>query len=306
MTGNSSIANIPKREGAVSWSGWTRLEVTPSFSRSAFVETIDGGQLFRFNRNPDDSWTGVWGTYVAKVRLCGDGALEASFPKGRAAETLPALNRLLGLNHPYNDYYAALPRAVDPVLDRAMRNCEGLRIVNQPLGESLLGFLCSPMKRIPQIKISLENLAHSFGAEILPGVYALPTWEELAEVDEAALRRCKLGYRAKSIAGCARRIAEEPEFLAEVESLPYEEARRKLVELPGVGGKIADCALLYSGAGQLAPFPVDTWILKAMAGLYGLEGWGSEEVAQFGRKHFGPLAGLAQQFLFVYARNSGK
>lgn len=288
------------------WSPWTAVDVSPAFSPAALAETIDGGQMFRFNKDAEGAWTGVWGEYVARVRMGENGVIEVSFPKGRAAETMPALRRLIGLDRPYNTYYASLPRNIDPVIDRAMHSCEGLRIVNLPLGEALLCFLCSPMKRIPQIKIVLENLAQAFGTEIMPGVYTLPTWEALADVDENSLRRCKLGYRAKSIAGTARRIAEDPEFLAEVESLSYAEARKKLEELSGVGGKIADCVLLYSGVGNLQPFPVDTWIIKAMSDLYGLKGWEPEQTSLFGRTHFGNLAGLAQQFLFVYARKGGK
>jgi N-glycosylase/DNA lyase len=52
----------------------------------------------------------------------------------------------------------------------------------------------------------------------------------------------------------------------------------------------------------LEAFPVDTWILKTLASRYGLAGWRPAQVAQFGRAHFGPLAGLAQQFLFAYER----
>ena len=300
MAGMSISARV------TSWGPWTVLDANPAFSADALAETLDGGQMFRFNLEADGFWSGVWGDYVARVRRSADGVVEASFPRGRGAEYLSALRRLMGLERPYGEHYADLPQAVDPVIGRAMRVCEGLRVVNQPIEEALLGFLCSPMKRIPQIKIAMEVLADAFGTEILPGIRALPTWEVLAEVDESELRRCNLGFRAKSIAGASRRIAEEPEFFAEVVSLPYAEARKKLMELPGVGGKIADCVLLYSGAANLEPFPVDTWILKAMAELYGLKGWDPEDVALFGRTHFGRLAGLAQQFLFVYVRRGGR
>jgi N-glycosylase/DNA lyase len=300
MAGMSISARV------ASWGPWTALDANPAFSADALAETLDGGQMFRFNREADDSWSGVWGDYVARVRRTAEGVTEVSFPRGRSAESLPALCRLMGLDRPYSEHYADLPKAVDPVIARAMCSCDGLRIVNQPIEEALLGFLCSPMKRIPQIKIAMDALADAFGTEILPGIRALPTWEELAEVDESELRRCGLGFRAKSIAGAARRIAEEPEFFAEVVSLPYAQARQKLMELPGVGGKIADCVLLYSGAANLEPFPVDTWILKAMAELYDLKEWDPENVARFGRKHFGRLAGLAQQFLFVYVRRGGR
>jgi len=73
------------------------------------------------------------------------------------------------------------------------------------------------------------------------------------------------------------------------------------MELPGVGAKVADCVLLF-GAGKLEAFPVDTWILKAMAKRYDLTGWKPDQITHFGRQHFGPLAGLAQQYLFAYER----
>ena len=82
---------------------------------------------------------------------------------------------------------------------------------------------------------------------------------------------------------------------------PYAESHAFLAELPGVGPKIADCVLLF-GAARYEAFPVDTWILKTMAETYALHGWRPAQVAQFGRAHFGPLAGLAQQYLFSGAR----
>lgn len=87
--------------------------------------------------------------------------------------------------------------------------------------------------------------------------------------------------------------------------MDYAEARARLALLPGVGEKIADCVLLF-GAGRLEAFPVDVWILKTMAARYGLAGWRPAQLAQFGRVHFGPLAGLAQQFLFAYERGVGR
>ena len=64
--------------------------------------------------------------------------------------------------------------------------------------------------------------------------------------------------------------------------------------------------MLLFGAGRLEAFPVDTWILQAMAARYGLVGWKPAQVAQFDRVHFGPLAGLAQEFLFAYERQMKK
>jgi N-glycosylase/DNA lyase len=72
-----------------------------------------------------------------------------------------------------------------------------------------------------------------------------------------------------------------------------------------VGEKIADCVLLF-GAGQLEAFPVDTWIAQTLARRYHLTGWTHPQLAAFGRAHFGPAAGLAQQFLFSWERHHGR
>jgi N-glycosylase/DNA lyase len=155
----------------------------------------------------------------------------------------------------------------------------------------------------------LALVAERHGAPLLPSpisplpspVCRLPTWPELAAVPEADFRSCLLGFRAKFISQTARFLAAHPGWLEETETLPYADAKVRLCSLPGVGEKIADCVLLF-GAGRLEAFPVDTWILQTLARRYGLAGWRPAPLAQFGRAHFGPLAGLAQQYLFAYER----
>ena len=151
----------------------------------------------------------------------------------------------------------------------------------------------------------LALLAERHGAEISPGVRRLPTWPELAAIPEEKLRACLLGFRARYISQTAHFLAAHPGWLEETETLPYLAAKERLCSLPGVGEKVADCVLLF-GAGRLEAFPVDVWILKTMARCYGLDGWKPAQVAQFGRAHFGPLAGLAQQYLFAWERRESR
>ena len=120
---------------------------------------------------------------------------------------------------------------------------------------------------------------------------------------ESALRACALGFRAGYVHRTARFLAARPGWLEATEAAPYPEAKARLLELPGVGEKVADCVLLF-GAGRLEAFPVDVWIIKAMTRHYGLTGWKPAQVAHFGRTHFGPLAGLAQQYLFAWEREN--
>ncbi|MAS97744.1 MAG: DNA-binding protein, partial [Kiritimatiellaceae bacterium] len=77
---------------------------------------------------------------------------------------------------------------------------------------------------------------------------------------------------------------------------------KMLMQLPGVGEKIADCVLLF-GLGRMESFPIDTWIEKILIRFYQLEGYSKNQLQQFARAHFGANAGYAQQFLFSAARS---
>ena len=168
----------------------------------------------------------------------------------------------------------ALPWRSDAHLARCIAAFPGLRILRQPLGETLLHFLCSATKQIVQIKQMSALLAERHGAPLFPpstpdsrfsaDFRCLPTWAELAKIPEAELRRCLLGFRARHIHQTAQFLAAHPGWLEATAALPYADAREKLRELPGVGEKIADCVLLF-GAGKLEAFPVDVWIIKTMA-----------------------------------------
>lgn len=290
------------RNEPIAWSGWQpvtpRLTPTPA----ALAEILDGGQSFRW-QCADGVWTGLWSGNLAQLRLA-DGALEWRAPAVLHAAVAAALPRYLALDTDWAGLTDALPWRSDAHLAECIAACPGLRLLRQPFGETLLGFLCSATKQIVQIKQMCALLAGRHGAEIAPGRHRLPTWPELAAVPEKELRQCLLGFRAKYIHDTARFIAARPGWLEETEQLPYAAARVRLLELPGVGEKIADCVLLF-GAGRLAAFPVDTWVRKSLARRYGLTGWKPAQVADFGRVHFGPGAGLAQQYLFAWERRFG-
>lgn len=220
------------------------------------------------------------------------------------AETRAALDAYLEGNRT-ESRVDALPWRSDFHLARCLTDFPGLRILRQPFGETLLGFLCSATKQIVQIKQMVALLAERHGAPIGGGFHRLPTWSEIATVPEAELRACLLGFRAKYIHQTAQIIAAHPGWLEVTEALPYVEAKARLCSLPGVGEKVADCVLLF-GAGKMEAFPVDVWILKAMEERYALQGWKPTQVAHFGRAHFGPLAGLAQQYLFAWERAAAR
>ncbi len=306
------------------WSPWQPLAGVGVLSDAVLAEILDGGQAFRWNRAPDGSWLGVWLDCVGRVRLARDGTPEWTAPAPLVARVARALPEYFAIGRDSTAAADSLPWRSDAHLQRCLGEFRSLRILKQPFGETLLGFLCSATKQIVQIKQMLALLAERHGREICrasvlqtprsgTGVCKtdalrfnrLPTWPELAAIPEADLRACLLGFRARYIAQTAQLLAAHAGWLEATEALPYPEARERLCSLPGVGGKIADCVLLF-GAGRLEAFPVDTWILNAMAQRYGLDGWKPAQLAQFGRVHFGPFAGLAQQYLFAHERRAAK
>ncbi len=333
---------MPAPSASNPWSSWHPVTGDWHPSPATLAETLDGGQSFRWVRQAHqaarpslgeaglpsgwaDIWTGTWAGCVAQLRLDRN-RLEWRAPTSLQAAVATGLPRYLALDIDWPALTDALPWRTDAHLAQCVAAFPGLRLLRQPFGETLLGFLCSATKQIVQIKQMCALLAERHGSALsdcrsgfmprsdgaesrdkpaLPLINRLPTWAQLATIPEKDLRSCLLGFRAKYIHATAEYIARRPGWLEETEHLPYAAAKARLLELPGVGEKVADCVLLF-GAGKLEAFPVDTWILKSLERRYGLTGWKPAQIAHFGRTHFGPLAGLAQQFLFSWERGYGR
>ena len=186
-------------------SPWLTLAAESAFTPASLAETLDGGQAFRWYAQADGIWTGQWGHHVAQLRLGESGRLEGLPLSSDSAATIQALHDYLALDAIAADAETALPRRSDPHIDVAMKAFPGLRILRQPFGETLLGFLCSATKQIVQIKQMLALLADRHGTPLPstsplnapPDVChitrdkprrALPTWGQLAALTEDQLR----------------------------------------------------------------------------------------------------------------------
>lgn len=304
--------SVDTRRAGGGWSQWQQLSSIQGISPIVLAEILDGGQAFRWNRiesSHPDTWQGIWGGNAIRLRLDHSGRIHWSAPEELAPTAAGAVAAYLGAEADLLPRVDALPWRSDAHLRRCIDAFPGLRILKQPFGETLLCFLCSATKQIVQIKQMVALLAERHGRVLSTStgatLHALPTWQSLAEIPEAKLRACLLGFRAKYIAGTAQFLARNPGWLEDTEQLPYAQAKERLCTLPGVGEKVADCVLLF-GAGRLEAFPVDVWILKTMAKRYALEGWTPAQLTRFGQVHFGAFAGLAQQFLFAWERRVGR
>ena len=122
--------------------------------------------------------------------------------------------------------------------------------------------------------------------------YAFPEPQSLAGLSAADLSEVKTGYRAGYIIDAAQRVSEKRLDLGKLNEMPTDQIRQSLMEVHGVGPKVADCVLLY-GFGRIECYPMDVWMKKVMAAYYP-KGF---------PKKIAATSGIAQQFLFHYARS---
>ena len=202
--------------------------------------------------------------------------------------------------------YTAIKEALcqkDDHLNKAIAFGGGIRLLRQDLWEVLLSFVISQNNGIPRIKQIIESLSRLFGSPLSGEAdgFAFPQPEALMAASLEQLKLCRSGYRCRYISAIADRLAGTPELLSQLHCLPKEKARELLLSLPGIGQKVADCVLLYSGIDRSA-FPVDRWVKRVMEALYFKRETDENTIREFAKDYFGDLAGIAQQYLFYYAR----
>ncbi len=301
--------------------------------------TLDSGQAFRWQAN-HGSWTGVIGRHRVRLTRMRDGIrAEAAGP----VTDWQWLHRYLQTNTDLDAVLKTFPD--DEPMRNATAACRGLRVLRQDPWECLASFILSSTKQIVQIRQIVAQLCERFGEPVLPAqvgravpcpppdeagvtiqlpspgahgvprpaglvedraIYSFPTPQRLAGVTEAELRSCKMGFRAPHLLAAARQVADGQLDLERLRQLPLPEAREELMKLRGVGGKIADCVLLFA-YGFDGAFPVDVWVERALQELYFPRRRATEKrLWHFAATHFGPHAGYAQQYLFHYMRTKLK
>ena len=200
---------------------------------------------------------------------------------------------------------------LDDTMKRAVVYGHGIRILNQDPWETLISFIISANNGIGRIKGIVEALSENYGDDL--GVfmgkrrYSFPTAQRLAKLKPEDVRACGAGYRDKYIINAASLVSEDGGWLEILHKKGTPEARKKLMELKGIGPKVADCILLFS-IGKMDAFPVDVWVKRTMEYFYLPQKSTPAEINRFADEYFGETKGFAQQYLFYYARanNIGK
>lgn len=257
-------------------------------------QTLGCGQTFRWRRTGDGVWRGPIGDRLVTVRVDGDRLYADSTPDCGDLRAR-VLTYFRG-----GDDVARIQRELskDPVIARGARAVRGLRIVKMDEWECLASYTLATYANIPRISGMIERLAANHGDPIADGVHAFPTIEQMREVPVDGLRACGLGYRAEYLAGICEEVGEDD--IDDMRRMTDAELRGALLELPGVGDKVADCVALF-GFGRLSAFPIDVWMERALVRLYGVKG-SYPKLREFAAQRFGRYAGYAQEYLYYNER----
>jgi N-glycosylase/DNA lyase len=281
--------------------------------------TLGSGQVFHWEK-AGDGFIGAIGDRPVYVQQDGDllKVYDGEAPSSaREARALPGIvANYFALDHPLTEICASFP--ADPVMSAAQEFCRGLRIIRQPKWECLAMFICSSMKQVAHIRQISRNLRERFGEaqKIDPPplrlrrgeavtVFTFPAADRIAQSSEKELRKCALGYRARTLLATARLVASGDVDLEKLTTFTDVDLRTGLCELPGVGAKVANCVMLFAYE-RLRAFPIDVWIERVLRESYfpRARKLNAARLRAFTEGYFGDHGGYAQQYLFHHARTN--
>ena len=250
----------------------------------SLADTLDCGQAFRWSEI-DGVWQAVVGGKLRRLSQS-DGVI--TFYDCTEEDFRNFYVPYFDIERDYESIVEAVSK--NKVLADATALAGGIRILRQEPWETVCSFIISQNNNIPRIKGIIERLCENFGEKV-EGGYSFPTAERIAALTVEELAPLRSGFRPKYILDAARKFADGSISPENIEKLSTDEARAELMKIYGVGEKVADCALLF-GFARIDAFPKDVWIKRAMQVLF--DGTLPECAV--------PFAGIAQQYIFHYAR----
>lgn len=251
------------------------------------------GQMFRFFVDENNNYTVVSGAQVAKIVKVQNGYeilttnpqyfvnyFDLDFDYAKAKQTLSAYEQL------------------KPAIDAG----GGIRVVNGDPIENIFEFIISANNNIKRIQKIVEKLCE-IGEDInspFGKFKAFPSAEKLASMPLEWYNTLGAGYRAKYLKETADYLKSVD--ISEIEALPSDKLYKWLINLKGVGPKVASCILLF-GFSRREYFPVDTWVEQVYNNHFYQGDKTRKQIQEYFQNMFKGLSGIAQQYLFNMERN---
>lgn len=259
----------------------TQFEIIPKqpYNFRLTVRKPAGWELFTSEEvfEHETLWTGIrFKSRPVGLKIQSRGTLERpevlvsvysdhEVPKGDREKLRETLGVCLGADQDLREFYdfaredGILKHVVESLY--GMHDTQGVSLFN-----SVILAICLQMARLKRSREMMEAIDRKYGETIeFDGrtVLLQPPAGRIAKLDEYSFgKACKLGYRAKYIIGSAKMIEAGFPDMCEILRMPPEEAKERLLELPGIGDYAADIINPHGG------FPIDAWSVDVFGLLF--------------------------------------
>lgn len=276
--------------------------------------SINSGQMFLWEKYKN-SWYGIYGNHILKFSITNNEIEFCSSPKFDNWEHF-----IFRLDDNIQNIFSNFSN--DTILPKLLKRYTGLRLIRQDPHQCMISFACSSNTNISMIRTMLKNLSMKFGIKKQIDnkiFFTFPAMKNLYKASINELCSCSVGYRAKAIKSIAEKIVTGALTIDELYRSKYDDARKVLTSIYGIGNKIADCILLFS-LEKTEAFPIDVWMGRAIFMYYKglidnrkvtiintnekLSDNHYSILSEIMRDHFGKYGGYAQQYLFYHIRNT--
>ncbi len=266
-------------------------------------KTFECGQCFRWNEVGKDEFIGVVNGKVLDIKE-EDGKFTFYDTTKEYFDSF--LREYFDFNLDYNEIDKKIN--TDEHIEKCIEYGNGIRILKQDLFETIISFIISANNNIPRIKAIIESLCEKYGKEIdYKGekYYSFPSYTDLKDVTKEEFRELKMGFRDKYLVDAIHKINTGEIDLEKISEMDTPSAKKELMKIKGVGEKVSDCILLFA-LKRLELCPMDVWVKRIFLNRYGLTDLTFENGFKLAKSKWGKYAGIAQQYLFYYERETSK
>lgn len=262
-------------------------------------DTVTCGQIFRYEKEIDNSYTIILQDRVVNVRY-NRNTLYVDSSKEDNLESI--ILRYFDLERDYSKINEIILKS-DKEISFVVDACKGLKMINSYPFETIISYIISANNSVPSIKKSVDKISMMYGRKVTfrsKDYYLFPTPEELKDVSCEEYRTCSVGFRDKYIESIVKLINSDKNYLDNIYNLDTYSAFDILLKEKGIGPKVASCVLLFAYQ-KFDVFPIDTWVKKVMKERYNIVG--ESNIRKLAKEIYGDYSGIAIQYMFHYGRN---
>ena len=255
------------------------LRPIPPFNFELTAQKPAGWSLFNAGEILDGNtfWTATRiDGIVAGIKMVSKGTVDrprlhltvytsVKIPQKKKGEIPGYLAKMIGADQDLREFYEMA--AKDEILKHTIEDLYGMHDTQTPyLYNSVVLGICLQMARLDRSMGMIESINRNYGDRVeFDGIELTvePSAENISVLKEKEFaEKCKLGYRAKFLINSAKMIANGFPSSDEILSMPPIEAKKKLMELPGIGDYASDIINPHGG------FPIDAWSVDVFGMLF--------------------------------------